>query len=487
MAEDDQRGRILKVLTATDAMPSDSTTSGNSQQLQLDSFKQYTHGIQEPVFSLENLVFLAESHPIHGAALEQKAADVVGTGYEWEKTKSVKASNEAQKDQLDDWLNSLVDENTDATLHEILLSAWGDLETVGHGAIEVARDLQGKVVHLYHVPAHTTRFHRDGIRVVQMRNGKRVWFKRWIPEDTHQVNRVTGALSDKPGEIPKDKLANEMFILRRPSRRSSWYGIPVYITAVGWVALSLAARDDNVLYFSNRREPRWAIILTNLDDDPEMEEDLRQAFAVDLKQPHKNIIVPISGPGKIDFKQLSDTKVDMSFERLQSRADACILVAHRMPGERLGAIASGPLGGNAVVGASRVYKEAVVQPNQQILSSRMNRFIKAESGVDNIQWKWKPEELDLTEESADVGNATALFGGGIITLDEARTKVGEPPLEEGDARGKMFITELANASQPALPPSGDAGNGGDPTGGGDAATLDAKIQAALGAGANGSG
>jgi hypothetical protein len=37
--------------------------------------------------------------------------------------------------------------------------------------------------------------------------------------------------------------------------------------------------------FQNRREPRWAVILTNLQDDPTLADELEQSFKVDLKQP----------------------------------------------------------------------------------------------------------------------------------------------------------------------------------------------------------
>lgn len=439
---DDTRGRVQKVLFLDDAGAP--VAEGGSTQLPVDPFRSYAgQGLQEPPFSLEQLVYLAEQHPVHGAAIEQKAADVMGSGWLWKETKE--DASEAEKEKLEEWLTALADEREDETVHEILLSAWEDLETVGHGCIEVARDPKGEVRHLYALPAHTTRFARDGLRLAQMRQGKRVWFKRWVPNDKATVHRVTGVIDENGKTDPKFR-ANEVLVIRRPARRSSWYGIPTYVAALGWIHLSLAARDDNILFFQNRREPRWAIILTNLDDDPDMEADLQQAFSVDLKQPHRNLVIPISGPGKVDFKQLSDTKGDMSFERLQSRADAAILAAHRTPGERLGLIASGPLGGNAVVGASRVYKEAVIQTSQAILAARVQRFVKAEAGIEKPKWLWTPRELDLTEETTDIQNASSAFGAGILRLNEAREMIGKPPLEEDDERGEMFITELVNVS-----------------------------------------
>src|SRR4051812_25126341 len=41
-------------------------------------------GLQEPPYRLEQMVFLAEMHPVHSSALDQKTADICGKGWEWE-------------------------------------------------------------------------------------------------------------------------------------------------------------------------------------------------------------------------------------------------------------------------------------------------------------------------------------------------------------------------------------------------------------------
>lgn len=449
MAEDasPKSGRLLKVITADSE---GGTIKEWSQQLPADPFeKSYVAaGLQAPPFPLEQLVFLAEQHPVHSAILEQKAADVVGTGWEWEAEDKEEKSDEEKRKELDQWLTDLAEETTsDETTHEILLSTWLDLETVGHGVIELARDATGKLVHWFAMPAHTTRFNKDGLRIAQIRGGKRRWFKRWIPGDKRVVDKFTGAISTNADEIKNP--ANELVVFKRPSRRSSWYGIPTYIPATGWITLSTAARDDNLFFFQNRREPRWAIILENIEDDPRIEQELRQALAVDHKEPHRNLILPLSGGGKATFQKLGDNRGDMSFERLQERSDTAILVAHRAPGERIGLVKSGALGGSTVSESSRVYKESFVQSSQSLLISRINRVVRAESNIEGANaWKWRPTELDLTEEGAVQQNAVRGFQGGIYRLDEAREKAGEEALPEDDDRGDKFFWELAPKAEP---------------------------------------
>jgi len=473
-----KKSRLTKVITIDSE---GEKVSEISQQASEDTFAAaYQHtGIQEPPFNCEQLLKLSESHHTHGASLEQKSLDVVGTEWRWNKvdeeekgeTDENNDSLNEQRDTLNKWLMDLSgDAKNDMTSHDVLNSAWQDLETYGHGTIELARDPGGKLRYWFHLPGHSVRFHKDGVRCMQIVNEKRVWFKRWIPDDERVVDSVTGSLFKDKNSIPKDrqsrvKIANEIFVLKRPSRRASKYSVPNYITALGWITLSNAARDDNILFFNNRREPRWAIILENIDDDDGLEEQLLEALRTGLKEPHENLVLPLTGNAKVTFQQLGDNKGDMSWEKLQDRADGAILLSHRMPSERVGMVRSGPLGGNAVSATTRVYREGVVIPSQSLLSSRINALIKAESGVSEPRWLWLPTEFDLTEEEAEREGAVQIFQGGIAMLDEAREKVGLKPLfdEENedeakqDKRGKQFYWELSKAPpqtglQPGAPP-----------------------------------
>lgn len=443
MAEESRSGKVLKVLTVDGDGES---VSKWSAQLPVDPFNggyQYS-GLKEPPYSLEQLVYLAEQHPTHGAALEQKSSDVIGTGWQWESlAEGSEESDEEQRKSLDSWITGLAEDGeTDDTSHEILLAAWEDKETVGQGFIELARDPNGKLRHWFSTPGHTFRFHRDGVRIAQKRGGKRRWFKRWIPGDKRGVNLKTGKLVDDAKSIPFKERATELFVLRSPGRRSTWYGIPNYISSVGWITLSVAARDDNLLFFENRREPRWAIIMENVEDDPEVEEAIQRALSTDLKQPHRNLVIPLSGGAKINFQQLGDNKGDMSWEKLQERADKTILTAHRLPGERIGFVRTGALGGSTVEESGIAYKEAVIGNSQAMLSSRINKLIEIESGIDHLKWSWHPTEMDLSTRDEDRRSATQGFTGGVLKLNEAREAFGEEPLDDEDERGEQFVWEL---------------------------------------------
>jgi len=448
-----KEGRVLKMLFLDEQ--GDPVGEYASSQLPENPFAgQMGSGLQEPPYRLEQLVYLAEMHPVHSAALEQKTMDIVGKGWEWV-PRDADHADETYKDELNDWFESLsFDEELD--MREVIWATELDIETTGWGLIEIARDPSAIAKRLYHVPAHTVRAHRDGWRLCQIRDSRKVWFRRWGAPLRNgkevMVDATTGAItvSKKPSNP-----ANDLLVIRRPSRRSDWYGIPGYISSIGWITLALAARDDNLFFFSNRREPRWAIILTNLADDPDLEEDLRRSFQVDLRQPYRNLLIPITGPGTINFQKLTDNRLEGSFEKLSERADKAIMVSHRVPGERIANADVGSLGGNIVPEASRIYKEAVVAPGQELLNNRLNRFIEIEyskflgNEPELLPWKLEMDDLDLGTDREELDLAAIAFHSNMITLREARAKIKLEPLME-----KKKTPAIGPDGQPLLNPDG---------------------------------
>ncbi len=432
-ARDDGTERVVKVLYLDDK--GETVGEWASTQLPENPWAGITvAALQEPPFRLEQLVFLAEMHPIHSAALEQKTADVCGQGWEWD-AEDPDTADEKLRDEMEDWFSSLAPDEFD--MREVIESSWLDVETTGWGLLEGARDPQGIIKRVYPVPAHTVKAHRNGFALCQVRDSRKMWFRRWGAVDD-AGKRVD--VDSKTGSITAVRNpANDLFVIKKPSRRSTWYGIPGYISAIGWITLALAARDDNLWFFANRREPRWAIILTNLGDDPDLAEDIKRAFTVDLRQPHRNIIIPVAKTdAKVEFTSLSGKQVsDGTYLQLGERADKQIMVAHRVPAERLANSTVGALGGNVASEANRVYKEGVVAPAQEILTSRLNRFIAVEFAKsrgkevvpgDKPQWLLRMKDLDIRSSREDLDQAVTAFHADMVTLREARDKAGLGPL-----------------------------------------------------------
>jgi capsid portal protein len=467
-AADDGSTRVLKVLYLDDE--GENVGEWAASQMPSDPFLgQKLAGVMEPPFPMEQLVYLAEMHPVHSAALEQKTADICGKGWEWE-AEDPDTADENMRDDLEDWFESLSPDEQD--MREVVASVWLDVETTGWGMFECVRENQkdptSPVKRIYQVPAHTVRAHKNGFALVQIRDSRRVWFRRWGAPD------VLGQRVDvdvKTGSIKTvHNPANDLFVIRKPCRRSSWYGIPGYVSSIGWITLALSVRDDNLFFFANRREPRWAIILTGVEgQDDDIQDDLRRAFTVDLRTPYRNLIVPVKGTNaKVDFQKLSDTKTDGSFEKLGDRADKAIMIAHRVPAERLANSEVGNLGGNIASEANRVYKEGVVGPSQELLNSRLNRFIAIERGIeageetedgDKNPWQITMDDLDIRSDREDLDQTIMAFHSDLITLREARHKLKlgplmkpKPPEVETDPETGLPIPPGLDAMGQPLPP-----------------------------------
>ena len=489
-----KRGRVQKVVIVDKSGEKTELESKQIPQDTVDGEMYKSTGLKKPPFDLEHLIWLSEMHPVHAACLEQRASDVIGGGWRWEQIRPDAAVNpdvggetpalpsggeppgrkpedgrqreleptrtgsrarandgfefalrkehtvnDEERDQVSEAFESLSGEMS--TMLEILHQVWLDYETCGQGYLEVARDEAGKVGRVYHVPAHTIRIHGDGERYAQQRGRQFVWFVEWGSE--LKIDSETGEpIVDGEGSGEE---ANELLVFRKPTQRSAHYGIPNYVSAIGWIMLALSSRDYNIQFFQNLREPRWAIILSNLEGDEETEEMLQEAFTVDLSQPHRNLMASFEGDAKVNFQKLSEDQQDGSFTNLLAMCDRAILVAHRMPSDRLGLTVTGPLGGNVAEAANRVYREGVVLPAQEVINHRLNLFIRKEIGETNF--KLKMVELDTKAEKNDLTGATLGWRAGIYALNEARARAGLSPVD-GDIGGQ-FIWNIGGQFNPA--------------------------------------
>jgi hypothetical protein len=157
---------------------------------------------------------------------------------------------------------------------------------------------------------------------------------------------------------------------------------------------------------------------------------------------------------------------DGSFEKLEDRANRAIMIAHRVPAERLANSMAGPLGGNLAFEANRVYKEGVVEPAQELLNARLRRFISVEFAQekgqeikpgDKAPWLITMVDLDTRSEREDLDQSVIAFHGDLTTLREARHKIGLPPLMQPkkvpahDADGNPILDPVTGEQVMATP------------------------------------
>lgn len=427
-----------------------------SKQLPEDPFSGitgYGGAIRMPVYSFEQLVLLAEAHPVHGAALEQKTLDIVSGG-PYLIPEDDEASEE-QRDEILGWLESLTD---DQTLAEVLTIAELDHQTLGWGALEASRDPQDKVRKLFHVPGHTLRAHQDKLRVVQTRQGRFAWFKRWGVDPEGELKLLVATGRKAPEGTSLDKVANELLMFVQPSRRSAWYGVPNYVSALGHIALAVAARDYNIKFFQNSREPKMIYIVEGLDPAKmeTMMDELQLTLRTQHKEPHRDLLLPLSGSGKLRLERVTAIQNDLHFTKLMEVTERDILIAHRVPPDRIGSVVRGVLGGNVAANINRIYKDAVVTPGQAVLLHRLNRFLKAEYArfadiePEAVRWRLALRNLDLSDEMLDTNIVTSKVKHNLLTLNEGREALGLERREEfGDQTLSEYLFQFGGAAMQA--------------------------------------
>lgn len=410
------------------------SSAGGSKQLPADPFSRLysEYGLVKPPYRLEQLLELKESNPIHCAAIEQKSSDIAGLGWHWVPKQGVEKPDEKQRAALEEFLASC---NPEATFREILQAVWDDVETLGWGIIEVVRNAKGIPVELYHVPGHTVRAHTDGIRFCQIRQEKMRWFKRFGAEGEYDLE--TG---EPRRGLPEERRAGEVIVIRKPGSRSSYYGIPTYVSAIGAIVGSMAARDFNIAWFREKTIPDMALIVEGADVSDDLARELRAFFRVEARgQHHKLCILPIpaeDGGGEVRarFEKLGSELKDASFRLYRQDNALEICVAHRVPPYRLGWPLTGVLSGAPVREMTEIYKRSVVQPGQEILEHRLNNqlFRAFEGELGELQWRWKLDEIDLTDQMQDLEYSIKGVQYGIFTPNEARQHLGRPRYDGGD-------------------------------------------------------
>lgn len=444
-------GKIYKARIIGPSTPDEIEKAEESKQLTEDPFSGmvgYESQIRKPPYSFEQLVLLAEAHPVHGAALEQKAVDVVGSGPVLV-PRDVDAP-EAQKFEIEEWLEGLTEQ---ATITELLNTMWLDHDTVGWGMLEVSRDPQQKARKLFHVPAQTVRAHSDKKRLVQIRQGRQAWFKRW-GIGLEEVPMLLSTGRKAPDNTGEEKLANEALLFVRPSRRSTWYGIPGYVSAIGHLTLAVEARDYNIQFFANSREPRLIFIVSGTDEESldDTLDELEQSLRTQHGQAHRNLLLPLTGDATVKIERITAIQNDLHFTKLMEVTERNILIAHRMPPDRIGAVMRGMLGGNATQNINRVYKSAVVAPAQAMLLDRLNRFMwiefarfKGAKNPKSVQWKFALEDLDLSDEQLDVQIVVTKVKHNLVTLNEGRELLG---MERKEEFGELTLAEFLSQNAP---------------------------------------
>jgi PBSX family phage portal protein len=239
--------------------------TNDSKQIEDDFVDLYGSDIIEPPYNPLLWASLMEANTRLAKLIRTYARNTVGLGWRivpkktiTKKTKvSEKKEIEIEKEKLEDFFNNV---NSLLPLEEICFRAKIDEESMGNGYIEITRGLEGLPLRIYHIAGHTVRVLRNKKGFVQIRDGKKVYFK--IFNGDFDMNCETGEIFTKDS-LEYDLRASEIIPFQIYTPRDSYYGIPRYVSTADAIAGNKLSSRRNLAFFKNDATPRMAITVAN--------------------------------------------------------------------------------------------------------------------------------------------------------------------------------------------------------------------------------
>lgn len=386
-----------------------------------------------PPYSPDMLLALYESNPVFMRCVNQLATDVAGLGWSLQLKKD-KKENKTEFERTQTLLQTPNPEDALRIILKQLLVDWG---AIGWFGIEVVRNNKGEITELYHVPAHTLRVHVSQEKYCQIRNNKKVWFKKF------GLEKDFSSKDGKEGQFSLEDRANELIYYRNFYPKSDYYGVPNAISAVGDILGLIGLRDYNLAFFENYGVPS-AIIILEGDWEDGSEKTVSEFLNKEIRgtdNAHRTLVVTQPDNCTFTYKSLGTEVKEASFRLYEQTRREDILIAYSMPPERVGVHIVGKLGGNVAEEATHIYVQGVVEPLQTDLEDIINnKLLQSEA------YEFKFENIDLRDYDIEIKQMGYQIERAMMTPNEARNKLGLKPYPEGD---KFFImSSLIETGEP---------------------------------------
>jgi len=396
---------------------------------------QFGYGIFDVIEPQYNLISLSKIYELSApnyAAINAKAANIVGLGYNLVPSPEVMMKMEDATDQSEldkirknisraktrviDWLET---RNDDDTLTTTLMKVYIDVESTGNGYIEIGRKSNGEIGYIGHIPSATMRVRRTRDGFVQIVSGKAVFFRNF--QDTTTKNPMT-----------VDQRPNEIIHIKNYTPNSTYYGVPAIVAAKNAMAGNEFSSRFNLEYFENKAVPRYVFWLKGAKMSRESEERLFEFFQHSLRgQSHRTVIIPLPADtpdSKVEMKMeaIESGIQDSSFSNYNKWNDHQILMVHRTPASKVGSTEG--IGLAAAREADRTFKEQVCRPAQDSLEKKINKIIEEKTNI----FRFEFNELTLTDEETQSKIDERYLRMQVITPNEVRPRLGLASTPTGD-------------------------------------------------------
>lgn len=391
---------------------------------------------------------LAEKNTRLGKLIRTYAKNTVGKGYKivplrpFTKETTEDEKKEIQR-QIDLVNNVLRRPNPRMPFMTITRLAKTDEEATGNGYIEIARNIKNKIKGLYHVPSHTVRVRKGNLGFVQIRDGKKVYFKPAGAD--FDIHAETGT-KHKLNSLPYKDRANEFIHWLIYSPRSSYYGVPRYTGAAQAIAGNQLSGRRNLAFFRNDATPRLVISVSNgqLTSDSVSEvKNFVDSLGKGPENSHRVMVIQakskVGGPDtqkntKIDVTPLSvGITDDGSFLKYREANDNELREAFGIDNIFLGE--GGINRATSYVGRNITNEQEFlpdIEEKEYIINMSVVEPILTEEGIkqENIKIKFEFVKPKSTDEVQDAEVFVRYLQGGGITPNDIRHKLGLPEFKE---------------------------------------------------------
>lgn len=447
-----KRRTTLAVKKSDDSAYMPIGSDARSKQINPGAIRNNGYGLFDVVTPPYNLLQLAqyyETHFANHAAVDSKVANMVGLGYHWElspkaisrmesketeeQRSSARKKVERTKIAMDQWIDSLNDEDTFIHIMEKVVT---DLQALGNGYIEVGRKTNGEIGYIGHIPAASVRVRRLRDGFCQVVNEKVVFFANY------------GRKVEVHNPVTNDPNPNEIIHLKLYSPLNTFYGVPDVVSSGQAIIGDQFAQQYNIDYFENKAVPRYIVYIKGAKLSPDSEQRLFEFMQTKLKgNNHRTMVIPLppdTDQNKVEFKMepIEAGIQESSFNNYHESNRKDILSAHQVPLSKIG-LGDGSLAGT--IASDRTFKEQVARPGQRTLEKRINAIIKEATDLLTLKFN----ELTLTDEAAQAQIHEKYIRTQVLVPNEVRDNLGLPPRQGGDEPVELTARQAADTANEA--------------------------------------
>lgn len=438
-----------------------------SRKLTEDPFQGvYDDWIKEPPYDLFALSTYPERSNILGQCIEAMETNISGFGYRLVADKSLTPDENEQyeklvteeRDKINDFFAFC---NPDIPYVQLCRRTRRDIESTGNGYWEILRNGVGEICGLEHLESHTMRITRQDMeyteyvaqglafnevnkpktfqkrfrRFVQMRNGRKVFFKE--VGDPRMIDALTGKainadVSDQ--DVNTNCTAATEVLHFSIYSATTPYGVPRWMGNLLAVLGSRQAEEVNYKYFESNTVPPLALLVAGKLGDKTVERIT--SFVEDNIKGSKSwgkMLVVEASPSGMQAPGMPQQRPDIHFEHLSDaqQKDGLFAEYDRVNREKVRSSFRLP---SLYVGLSedytratakeskRVAEEQVFGPERDLMDFIINNKILPTLGVKY----WKYQSLAPTsDDSESITSMIQAFSSCGMTVRECRDLMSE--------------------------------------------------------------